>query len=389
MTPEIQRSLNKLALSIALASLWALVVFVGLFYLIQRNSYLEKSKLVSDIVRNSILTSDFRQTVSIMSAYRDESLRSIRLTGADIQGNIEVPAASQSSGFFDLEIRVPILSNLANSNSEVANIQFIFSMRNVILIPLAIWAAFAGMAVVMFRSVKSSIIRKHLEEIDFGKQQELANLAAQVAHDIRSPLSALRIAQSLATEPNPKIRELTQNALDRIDSIAKDLLAKRKDTNFSATARDLATVLTIPIEECRLRFNGPSTDFEASIDPACEGFLIRDSAKLMRVISNLLNNAFESLAISDGKKNFVRVSGRVSSEGAVIEIEDSGRGMSARDLRLLTKGKLLSLKPNSNGIGFKSGMASISEMGGHLKVRSELDRGTKITILIPPVSTKM
>ena len=77
-------------------------------------------------------------------------------------------------------------------------------------------------------------IRDYQREEEQRIRVEAVNkLAKQVAHDIRSPLSALQIGVSSLKGIPEQSRVLIRSALDRIQDIANDLLVTAEDTPIS------------------------------------------------------------------------------------------------------------------------------------------------------------
>jgi signal transduction histidine kinase len=216
----------------------------------------------------------------------------------------------------------------------------------------------------------------------------VAQMAAQIAHDIRSPLSAINIAVSNFKELPPDRRKLIADAVTRINDIANDLLVRRKDlqkdlrgSNNNLT--EIFPVLESLAEEKKLELSKKHgleilTDFESVKSLSVRG----DRSQIARAISNLINNSAE--AINDTGKIKI-VAGRIADK-IKISIVDSGKGISPEDLAVLQQ-RSRSIGKNSSDSGFGIGLVQVrsamENMGGEFELSSEVGLGTTATLTLP------
>jgi signal transduction histidine kinase len=101
--------------------------------------------------------------------------------------------------------------------------------------------------------------------------------------------------------------------------------------------------------------------------------------RLDRVVGHLLQNAAE--ATPPGGTIEVRV--RSQDQSAIIEVEDSGVGMSEDFIRTRLFKPFESTKKNGMGIGIYESREYIRELGGQLDVESRETEGTRFCIALP------
>jgi len=104
--------------------------------------------------------------------------------------------------------------------------------------------------------------------------------------------------------------------------------------------------------------------------------------KLNQVFVNILSNAFD--AIED--KGVVNISTRYHSKKGFIEIvvEDNGKGIEKTDVDKIFDPFFTTKDPGSGiGLGMYISYGIISQLGGVIKISSELGRGTKVIITLP------
>lgn len=223
-------------------------------------------------------------------------------------------------------------------------------------------------------------------EAELKRQKSLASLAAQVAHDIRSPLSALNMVfGSVRGEISEQQRQMVKTAAKRINDIANDLLQKKQIGDGSDQPILVAGLIDGVLTEKRILMVG---QVELVFDPKA-GFGLfakMKGADLSRVISNLINNAIESF---DGVEGRVDVGLREESDRLEISILDNGRGIAPEVLAQLGQRELSAGKSgeSGSGLGVFHAKTTIESAGGEFSIQSKLGRGTLVNIALPRVPT--
>jgi|GEM_PF-6255977 len=234
------------------------------------------------------------------------------------------------------------------------------------------------------REVQNSIIEKEKTQLKF--QAEFGMLARQIAHDIRSPLSALTaVAENLGSESADK-SEILQKASQRINSIANDLLSAAREIKVTGDHRSDAAVISVnqilraSIDE-KLH-EVPAIRIETEL-PTNDVVKIRFCEKMLhRILSNLLNNAIE--ACTPGST--IRLALKASAGTVQIRIIDNGKGIPQEILTRLGDEQVSFGKLAGNGIGVFSAKKQIEVAGGNFSIQSKVGEGTTVTLIFPMVS---
>ncbi len=216
--------------------------------------------------------------------------------------------------------------------------------------------------------------------------ESIGRMAAQVAHDIRSPVAALDMLVSELELPEDN-RLILRSAVARIKDIASDLVSKGSPSVYGAPSGDeptlqMAVALVEDIvSEKRLQHRA-RTGIEIEIIPAVKlyGIFINvDPGELKRVISNLINNAVEAIETSGKILTAVE-----KKRGSVqICICDTGKGIPEDLLPKLAERGTTFGKAGGSGLGLYHAKTTIESWGGKLEISSKVGDGTEVVVTLP------
>ncbi len=239
----------------------------------------------------------------------------------------------------------------------------------------------------------SQLFRQIREMETLARAEGASQAARQVAHDIRSPLAALQAVQGSLPEVSASQRELLQNAIGRIQAIADRLRANRPPVNNEKQPIELnrsnrrlkphrlAPLAEALVSEKRLQYrHRPEVQIETIIEPSAETAQAPiDPIEFQRALSNLINNSVEAIDTS----GTVTVQISVMSDLVCVSVMDSGKGMSPHVLSQVgTRGRTEG-KPGGQGLGLYHAKVQTEAWGGRLRIESEINRGTRVTIELP------
>ncbi|MBF0314919.1 MAG: HAMP domain-containing histidine kinase [Oligoflexia bacterium] len=239
------------------------------------------------------------------------------------------------------------------------------------------------------------IINKHLEQ---SKKVALVEISCQVAHDIRSPLSALNMMVKLNLQELPEEKRIIiRQQIERIQDIANNLLAKNRGSTASTNdvkavrVELLSSIIEEIVTEKRLNFRSRlGLTIEGDVyDSTSYGLFAKfNFIEFKRIISNLINNSAEALKEGHGKIA-VRLTSPNSKTVSVV-VEDNGKGIPPEVLAKLGQKHISYGKENSsesgNGLGLNHAYTNVHFWGGELSVESEVGKGTKIILSLPRVT---
>ncbi len=210
-------------------------------------------------------------------------------------------------------------------------------------------------------------------------------LTANVAHELRTPLSAVRgELEGMMDGLIPADRESLQSLyaeIGRLRSILDGIedLSQAEASSLSIAKRrvELCPFLKDIVE----RFRVVSGEKGVALRLSCAGGLCvnADPDKLSQVLVNLLSNALKAT----GAGGNVRVSAAAGGGGrVVIEVSDDGCGIRAEDLPFVFE-RFYRAAEGGLGIGLTIARELVEAHGGAIEVRSEYGKGSAFTVTLP------
>lgn len=199
------------------------------------------------------------------------------------------------------------------------------------------------------------------------------HLAAQVAHEIRNPLSSIGLTCELledeleeVTGPRaPEVRKLLRGIgteIDRLAQLTEGYLKHARVGRGVVAAVDLGGALhdltTLVRDDLRRR--GISLNVLAGADA---GRVRSDPARLRQALLNLVRNAAE--AVQGQNPATIQVSVSAAAGRIRVIVDDNGPGV-PEDLRDRVFDAFFTTKESGSGLGLSGSRAALQEHGGNL-----------------------
>jgi len=223
---------------------------------------------------------------------------------------------------------------------------------------------------------------QHLEIKAKDLLLEREEMALQVAHDIRSPLTALdTILRDIEQFPMSK-RSMIRSAVQRIHDIANNLLTENRQTPFNKEIQPYLVFELIDslVTEKRYQFMNRDVEIETNFDNLINSrFISVEITEFRNVVSNILNNAIEAMDY----KGKVQILIHFSDTHLILEVADSGKGISNTFIDKVFEKGASSGKENGNGLGLYHAKKMIEKWGGGISISSRENEGTKVNFKLP------
>jgi len=229
-------------------------------------------------------------------------------------------------------------------------------------------------------------------------EREKANLMSMFAHDMKSPLIAIQgfvlrlLAHTtdMAEEKREKYLEIIKREAGKLDHLINDFLefsrlqTGKLNLNLSTTSLDRELLELYEAYHPRASQSGIVLKLENIEElPLIEA----DAARLRRVLTNLLDNAFK-FTVGEGT---VTILTDQTKHDVIIKVIDEGRGIDTEDLHSVFepfhRGKYAE-ETGGIGLGLAVVKAIVEAHGGRVLLESELGKGSVFTVFLPKSRTE-
>jgi len=272
-----------------------------------------------------------------------------------------------------------MLDQLSNANREIRE----FNLRLAQEIDLATQdLSRKNMALGQLNRLLNDLRQENASKVRLAT---LGQLAAQLAHEIGTPLSSVSGHLQLALlqrDLQPSLRERLEVAtreIARIGRIVRDYLDSTRGLEPECKPTSLRQLLHEAVEVTG--GGDPSGKKPVAIDIDNEPVDFQTDPGLLRqILINLLSNAFDAI----GKNGHVTVSAGLKSSRVDIAVSDTGAGISPEDQRSIFE-PFYTTKGRGKGTGL--GLAICRELskalGGSIEVESTPGKGSTFTVHLP------
>ncbi len=234
------------------------------------------------------------------------------------------------------------------------------------------------------------VLKQRQEQlIQSEKMAALGQLSAGIAHEIRTPLTSIKIfIQSLEKEIEPDETQkedfrIIMKEIDRInENITRFLNFARPDEPQFQTVRIGPLVKeTVNLLAAKLKGSGIRLDLCLPDEhPPLEG----DPKQLTQVFLNLLINAMEAMPQGGTLTILSAVTVDPGSRREFLElrVRDTGHGISEEDRPSVFE-PFFTKKARGTGIGLSIVHSIVQKHNGRIEVESEVGKGSCFTLLLP------
>ncbi len=224
------------------------------------------------------------------------------------------------------------------------------------------------------------------------KLSALGLLAAEVAHEIRNPLTVMKMLyHSLdlkfpKTDPRATDARILGEKIEHLNKIVEQILAFARTTEPDFTPVSLNELIEELGLLVRHKLRNQNIAFIQKLDPQLPT-VMADATQLEQAFLNLILNAGEAMSQGGGKLT-VSTSQAVPEGGGkpthvVVEFKDTGEGMTEEQRRRAFSSVLATTKAKGTGLGLAIVARVIETHRGELQIRSRLGQGTTISVVLP------
>ncbi len=227
------------------------------------------------------------------------------------------------------------------------------------------------------------------------RMASVGTMAAGVAHEINNPLSYvlsnLRLTRealdkTLDAEVLESMRQQLEEAIhgaERMRHIVRDL---KTFSQVESEHRDVVDVQDILESSLNICWNEIRHRARLERDLRPTPAVTANESRLGQVFLNLLINASQAMADDRLDRNVLTVRTYTDEAGfAVFEVTDTGEGIPPEHLaRIFDPFFTTKTKNGGTGLGLSICHNIVTAAGGEIQARSELGKGTTMTVRLPP-----
>ncbi|WP_418510507.1 sensor histidine kinase [Corallibacter sp.] len=217
------------------------------------------------------------------------------------------------------------------------------------------------------------------------REQAWREMAKQVAHEIKNPLTPMRLSvQSFQRKFDPqdenihqKLDEYTKTLIQQIDTMSSIASAFSNFAKMPAQQNESLNV----VEISKLAIDIFSEDYIVFVSEKDEIWANFDRTQLIRVITNLVKNGIQAIPDEQENKKIV-VSVLETEKDVVISISDNGTGISEANKTKIFEPKFTT-KTSGMGLGLAMVKNIVETYNGSITFTTEKDKGTAFVVNFP------
>jgi signal transduction histidine kinase len=221
------------------------------------------------------------------------------------------------------------------------------------------------------------------DDIQNNKLQILGKLAASLAHEIRNPLSAIKLNLEFVkmSDVNDDVKDSVNSCIDaaeRIQELIETTLDFSRASLNDSSYQSLNDVVNLAVEI----MNTKAKILNIAIEKHLTKELLQihfNKNKILQVILNLLTNAFEAIE-RDGIVRIKTYNERSGDENIIVlEVEDTGSGINEENKEKIFK-DFYTNKAQGTGLGLSVCKMILDEYNAAISFNSELGKGTRFYV---------
>jgi signal transduction histidine kinase len=221
------------------------------------------------------------------------------------------------------------------------------------------------------------------------KESAWREMAKQVAHEIKNPLTPmkltlqhlLRLENDGRLDDKHKLKKSLETLIHQVDALSGIASSFSTFAKMPLPRNDYINFKSVLVKVLDLFTNNQQIDVIFQDDSFIDDIPILGDDKLFgRVISNLIINGIQ--AVDQGNRPEIKIWLWVTDEAVFLEITDNGKGISAalRDKIFIPN---FSTKSNGSGLGLAIAKSGVETAGGKIWFESEVNFGTTFYLTFP------
>jgi two-component system NtrC family sensor kinase len=266
------------------------------------------------------------------------------------------------------------------------------------LVIVSLVIVYGAMTQSLINGRKAALLEKERTQEQLIQSESLAaigQLVAGIAHELNSPLASassliqtdieMLLKQSGERQIDKELlKDLTYSLkeLTRTKTIVKSILDLSRQTQTYLEFVNMNTVIDEALQVLHNQYTSMEVTVEKQYDPHLPT-IQGNFSNLGQALINIINNSLQSLPEGRGKLSFFTSCHR-EKESIIVECRDNGIGIPPEILKDIFKPFFTTKEVGKGtGLGLYIAHEIIKKHAGEICVRSEVGRGTCVTIELP------
>ncbi len=235
------------------------------------------------------------------------------------------------------------------------------------------------------RARERQILEEKLYEAD--RLASLGKMVASVSHEIKNPLGIVRSTAEIlgnrisrVAPGNEHLAAIIVEETVRLDNIVREFLDFARPQDPRMKPAQLNSVVERVARFMQPELVKKSVAIKLDLDPDLPEIII-DQEQVYQVLLNMIINSIQ--AMPDGGTVTVRTRPAPAGDGVVLEIRDTGAGMSAAKMEQIFT-PFFTDKSRGTGLGLAIAKNIIEQHNGSIEVASIEGEGSTFTIVFRP-----
>ena len=220
------------------------------------------------------------------------------------------------------------------------------------------------------------------------KMSALGRLTANVAHEIRNPLTliggfARKLDRSIPEDAKDKeFSNIIITEVERLEKILRNVLTYSREAPLNSEQSDMQQLLNESLGPFRDKLEKQSIEIKGSLDNLPTISIDRD--QVLEVFNNLLTNAMDSMPDGGTLTLSARQTRVKEKDYMVVSFADSGEGIAEEKMKMIFEPFYTTkIIGQGTGLGLPISKKIMEDHRGFIKVDSTIDKGTTFSLYFP------
>jgi signal transduction histidine kinase len=239
-----------------------------------------------------------------------------------------------------------------------------------------------------FHRLTEEVVSSREQLVQAEKLSALGRLTANVAHEIRHPLTSIggfarRMNKKLSAETTEKeYAEIIISEVDNLEKILRNVLTYSRGTALALESHDPGKIIEEALKIFEDRCREQSVHILRDLGDVQE--IMVDRIQLMQAVNNLLANSIDAMPDGGTLTVAVKEETRRGTRYLVVKVADTGKGIPADKVRMIFEPFFTTkVLGRGTGLGLSICKKIIEDHGGFVRVESQLDKGSVFSLYLP------